>query len=142
MTRVDFYIHDSSSQLAQNILMCRVTEKAWGKNHQVFIRCINEQNVKEIDDLLWKFSETSFVPHEPLGGNLGAPIIVGEKLPETIKSDVLVNLGEDVPAVVSKFHRVIEPAGYNEYSRTRARERYKYYKDRGFPIFTHKVGLS
>ena len=142
MTRVDFYIHDSLSQLAQNILMCRVTEKAWKKNHKVFIRCASKKSVEEMDVLLWEFSPDSFVPHKREGENLSAPIIIGDKLPETIKSDLLVNLGGDVPTTVSKFQRVIEPTGYDEVSRDSARTRYKYYKDRGFPIFTHKITLS
>jgi DNA polymerase-3 subunit chi len=122
--------------------MCRVTEKAWKKNHEVFIRCASEKSVKEIDDLLWTFSAESFVPHERQGEDLIAPVIIGDKLPEKMKSDLLVNLGEDVPATVSKFQRVIEPTGYDEGSRESARMRYKYYKDRGFPIFTHKISLS
>ena len=142
MTRVDFYIHNSLSQLAQNILMCRITEKAWKKNHRVFIRCASQKFVKEMDDLLWEFSAESFVPHERQDENLSAPIIIGDRLPEAIKSDLLINLGQDVPATVSKFQRVIEPIGYDESSRDSARVRYKYYKDRGFPIFTHKINLS
>lgn len=142
MTRVDFYIHDSLSQLAQNVLMCRITEKAWKKNHKIFVRCLNEKSVKEMDDLLWSFSAESFVPHECQSENHTAPIIIGEKLSEAIKSDLLVNLGEDVPTTVSKFQRVVEPTGYDESSRNSARVKYKYYQDRGFPIFTHKISLS
>lgn len=142
MTRIDFYIHDSLNALAQNILMCRVTEKAWKNKHQVFIRCTDNVNVETMDELLWKFSDTSFVPHERQNESIESPVIIGEKVEEMKNSDVLVNLGIDVPNAVSKFHRVVEPAGYNEESRNEARERYRYYKDRGFPIFTHKVGLS
>lgn len=142
MTRVDFYIHDSLSQLAQNVLMCRITEKAWKKNHKIFVRCLNEKSVKEMDDLMWSFSAESFVPHECQSENHTAPIIIGEKLSEAIKSDLLVNLGEDVPTTVSKFQRVVEPTGYDESSRNSARVKYKYYQDRGFPIFTHKISLS
>jgi DNA polymerase-3 subunit chi len=142
MTRVDFYIHDSLSQLAQNVLMCRITEKAWKKNHKIFVRCLNEKSVKEMDDLLWSFSAESFVPHECQSENHTAPIIIGDKLSEAIKSDLLVNLGEDVPTTVSKFQRVVEPTGYDESSRNSARVKYKYYQDRGFPIFTHKISLS
>jgi DNA polymerase-3 subunit chi len=142
MTRVDFYIHDSLSQLAQNVLMCRITEKAWKKNHKIFVRCLNEKSVKEMDDLMWSFSAESFVPHECQSENHTAPIIIGDKLSEAIKSDLLVNLGEDVPTTVSKFQRVVEPTGYDESSRNSARVKYKYYQDRGFPIFTHKISLS
>ena len=142
MTRVDFYIHDSLSQLAQNILMCRITEKAWKQNHEVFIRCASEKSVKEMDDLLWGFSAESFVPHQCQDEHHAAPVIIGDRLSEAIKSDLLVNLGEDVPTSVSKFQRVIEPTGYDEGSRESARARYKYYQDRGFPIFTHKISLS
>ena len=142
MTRVDFYIHDSLSQLAQNVLMCRITEKAWKKNHEIFVRCLNEKSVKEMDDLLWSFSAESFVPHERQSENHTAPVIIGDRLSQAIKSDLLINLGEDVPTTVSKFQRVVEPTGYDESSRNSARVKYKYYQDRGFPIFTHKISLS
>ena len=53
--------------------------------------------------------------------------------------DVLVNLAVEVPGAASRYERVIESAGFDDTTRAVARERYRYYQERGFPLNTHKV---
>jgi DNA polymerase-3 subunit chi len=52
---------------------------------------------------------------------------------------VLVNLKVEVPPCFSQFEQVIETTGPDEASRAQARLRFRFYKDRGYPIDTIKV---
>ena len=52
---------------------------------------------------------------------------------------VLINLTDTVPMFFSRFERVTEIVPANEKSRHQARERYKFYQQRGYELETHKL---
>lgn len=140
MTRVDFYVVDGAPS-AHDLTLCRVIEKAWQHGHQIYVQCADAEQAHAFDSLLWRFRDTSFVPHG-IEGEVSAatPVILGTAADTTTAHDVLVNLGAGVPETASRFARVIESAGSDDISRQAARERYRYYQERGFPLHTHKVG--
>lgn len=140
MTRVDFYVVDGAASV-HDLTLCRVIEKAWQHGHGIYVHCTDADQVRAFDTLLWLFQDTSFVPHGIEGeAPATTPVILGTAAETTTAHDVLVNLGVGVPATASRFARVIESAGCDESSRQAARERYRYYHERGFPLHTHKVG--
>jgi DNA polymerase-3 subunit chi len=53
---------------------------------------------------------------------------------------VLVNLRAEWPPFFGRFERLIEIVSTDEDDRSRARERYKFYRDRGYQIRTHDLG--
>ncbi len=137
MTRVDFYVLEHGDGHAHDRMICRVVEKAFLLGHAVFVECGDERRARSIDDLLWRLSDTSFIPHGFAGD--GAPVTLGYQVEQIEQCDVLVNLNAAVPKAVSQFERVVESAGYDTQSRAVARERYRYYQERGFPLNTHKI---
>ena len=76
------------------------------------------------------------MPHAVLGSAAAASVAVtlgvGEEVPDI--AGVLVNLHPEVPPFFSQFEQVIETTGADENTKTRARQRYKFYKDRGYSI--------
>ena len=62
MTKVDFYLlgagHNSHALFA-----CRLAEKVWRLGHRVYLLAADPPAANELDDLLWTFSQGSFVPH-------------------------------------------------------------------------------
>ncbi len=141
MTQIDFYVLEAPSAETHDRLMCRVVEKAWKRGHGVYVRCRDMDAARAFDGALWQFRDVSFVPHALAGeGDEPVPVSIGTADSGGAEPDVLVNLADDVPESASSFTRVIETAGYDEASRASARERYRYYQDRGFPLRTHKVG--
>jgi DNA polymerase-3 subunit chi len=54
---------------------------------------------------------------------------------------VLISLQEDVPPCFSRFERMVELVTSDEADRRRARERYRFYRDRGYPLEKHEVAL-
>lgn len=146
MTKVSFYVlGDGADAGARLILACRLAEKAMrqdtsGKAH-TYLQCDSEADVGRIDDLLWTFRQGSFVAHERLAElrdiNDAAPVVIGSGEPPAELDGVLINLADEVPAWFSRFERVleiIEPA-----TRDAGRKRYQFYKDRGYPLETHKL---
>ncbi len=141
MTRVDFYVLDDPNERQHRHLVCRLTEKAWREGHTIHIRCEGADSVASLDDLLWTYKDTSFLPHATLDAaeSGGVPVTLGhqEQTPDT--ADVLINLGHDVPAYFSRFERVMETTGSDVHARNAARERYRFYQERGYALNTHKL---
>jgi DNA polymerase-3 subunit chi len=141
MTQVDFYILKDSQPAAQALLTCRLSEKAFRQGHQVFINTASGQQLKQLDDMLWTFRDGSFLPHGVYeeGTDSTHPVLLGHGVEPEGPSDVLVNLSNEVPAFFSRFNRVAELVGGDEAQRTAARERYRFYKDRGYTLNTHNL---
>ena len=141
MTQVDFYILQDTQPDAQALLTCRLTEKAFKQGHQVYINTASGQQLKKLDDMLWTFRDGSFLPHGLYSESADSdhPVLLGHAVEPEGPSDVLVNLSNDVPPFFSRFNRVAELVGGDEAQRESARERYRYYKDRGYTLNTHKL---
>ena len=140
MTQVDFYILGDEAPQARPLLTCRLTEKAWKQGHRIYINTDSSQQLRDLDDLLWTFRAGSFIPHAVYTGvDDGQPVELGHATEPAGHNDVLVNLSNEVPAFFSRFDRVVELVGANEDERVAARERYRYYQDRGYTLHTHKL---
>jgi DNA polymerase-3 subunit chi len=139
MTQVDFYILKDSHPEARPLFTCRLTEKAFMQGHQVYINTESSQQLKQLDDMLWTFRDGSFLPHEQYAAGISArtPILIGHAVEPDGPSDVLVNLSTELLPCFSRFSRVAELVGSDPEQLAAARERYRYYKDRGYTLHTH-----
>jgi len=95
-TKVDFYVLGAADARARLLTACRLAEKAWDQGLRVAVRTSSPAEAAELDDLLWTFSDRSFVPHgtwpaEPAFAAATAVLIGTGALPESHR-DVLVNL--------------------------------------------------
>ncbi|MEN8204383.1 MAG: DNA polymerase III subunit chi [Pseudomonadota bacterium] len=141
MTRVDFYILQDSQPNARQLFACKLTEKAYKQGHKVYINAASNQQLKQLDDLLWTFRDGSFLPH----GRYSAadtgeqPVLLGHAIEPDGHSDVLVNLANDIPTFFSRFDRVAELVGSDDAQREAARKRYRFYKDCGYTMNTHRL---
>jgi DNA polymerase-3 subunit chi len=61
----------------------------------------------------------------------------GEEAPE--EHEVMINLAHPVPSFFSRFERVLEVVPAQEEPRTLARERFRFYKERGYPLESHDI---
>lgn len=138
MTNVDFYILASG---AREQTACKLAEKAWSLGHRVYIHTSSAEQARHMDDLLWTFRDGSFLPHEQyqVGQEDASPILIGaDDAPDTT-SDVLINLAQDVPLFFSRFLRVAEIIGSDDAAKNSGRERFRFYRDRGYPLNTHNL---
>lgn len=142
MTKVDFYLLDAADAESRERTACRLTEKAWRLGHRVYLLVPDQSAARELDELLWTFSQGSFVPHAVLADDSDAdahPVLIGHAEPPAALNDVLVSLVQDVPPWFSRFARVAELVGAADVDKTRGRERFRFYRERGYPLDTHNL---
>lgn len=144
MTEVFFYILEDDGADAGERFACRLTEKAQAGGHRVYINTADPAAARNLDKLLWLFRQGSFVPHvladELESDDQLTPVVIGHGEPPAGFDDMLVNLGGDVSAFFSRFARhneIVPPAQVGA-----ARSRYRFYKDRGYALTTHKIAQT
>ena len=141
MTKVDFYLLGTDSD-NREMFACRLTEKAWRLGHRVYLLAPDQSSANQLDELLWTFSQGSFVPHAVCRQEADVdqhPVLIGHTEPPARLSDVLISLAAEVPAWFSRFTRVAEMVGASEDDKTHARERFRFYRERGYPLETHNL---
>ena len=143
--QVDFYILEAAAAHERLRTACRLAEKAWQKGHRVYIHTDSSETARNLDDMLWTYRQDSFVPHALYGDRLNLdaeslePVLVGDGTAQPAEIDVLINLGETVPACAHNSGRVAEIVGAGEAARRAGRIRYRDYRDRGIPIQQHNL---
>lgn len=140
MTRVDFYILGSQQEESRELFCCRLVEKAWQQGHRVYINTRDATQTQRLDQLLWTFRDGSFLPHEVYQGAEGdTPVQLGHQLQPQHHHDVLVNLADETPLYFSQFSRLAEITTQQEEIAAAARKRFKFYRDRGYPLNHHSI---
>jgi DNA polymerase-3 subunit chi len=144
VTQVDFYVLESDSDEARLQLACKIVDKATQQDHHVFIHSTSDDEARRLDELLWTFSQGSFIPHRVVRGELDKaplePVLIGVNAPPgPDRWDVLINLAADVPEFFSRYERVAEVVDAEPKRRERSRDRYRFYRDRGYKLNTLKV---
>ena len=141
MTRVDFYVSPNTAGDAGLQLTCRIVDKAWQQQNQVYVHTATPEEAQKLDTLLWIFRDGAFIPHCQSGDRVVAdtPIVIGWEAPPSAPPEILINLGQEVPGFFSRYERVIEVVAGDETSRAQARQRFKFYRERGYPLETHEL---
>ena len=141
MTQVDFYVLGEAAAGDRFLLACRLAEKAWQQGRRVYLHTDSEADSRHLDKLLWTYRDGGFLPH---GLAIEAdpelnPILIGYGENAGEEHDVLVNLASEVPDFFSRFERVVEPVDRNSAVRAAGRYRYRFYRDRGYPLNSHDI---
>ena len=140
--RVDFYVQSGGPAQGHLTLACRVTEKAFQAGHQVYIRCSSVEQAKTLDQLLWTFSQNSFVPHSINGTDkTRTPVTIGHEPANSAIAQVVVSLAEDPVADFTGFLRIAEIVGNEDTDRESGRRRYRFYRENGIEPATHEIKL-
>lgn len=137
MTRIDFY-HYADDKLR---FACRLAAKAFEQSSRVVVYATDERTLADFDRTLWTFQSTRFVPHVPAGSALAAetPVVLarsGESLPH---HEVLLNLADEWPPFFASFDRLLEIVAADDADKARARERYAFYRKRGYDIRVNAI---
>lgn len=133
MTRIDFH-SNVPNKLAY---ACRLVRKARAAQCKIVLLTSQRNELTQLDQLLWSFSEQDFLPHvhatDPLAPQ--TPIILTEDehidLPH---HHVLINLSNQQPQHFARFERMFEIISADEADKAAGRERYRFYKERGYPL--------
>lgn len=143
MTRVDFYLLSSSEPGAKERVACKLADKAYRLGHRAYLLAPGADAARALDALLWTFHPLSFTPHGMLGQTDDAQeaprILIGHEEPPADYNDVLISLWPEVPEFFSRFHRLAELVGAEETEKQRSRSKFRFYRDRGYPLETHQL---
>jgi DNA polymerase-3 subunit chi len=145
--QVDFYVLAGSDPRQRLRFACRLVEKAWLKRHRVRVQLDAGGEVEDFDQLLWTFSDRSFVPHRRAGTAddtlppaLPTVVIADGAEADAADGDVLVNLSSAPPRDIGAWSRIAEVVDSDAGRRTRGRERFRTYRERGLTPATHEMG--
>lgn len=134
MTQIYFY--SGSNDRLQTA--CRLCAKAVQQNMTVLIYAPDQAVLEQLDQLLWTFSPTSFIPHCDIREDSElvntTPVILSNRIPTGRPFDVLLNLHQQQPSNFDQFNRLIEIADTSSEGMQTARARYRFYKDSHYPI--------
>lgn len=139
MAEVDFYVLQGEAAPEPQQFACRLLDTVYRRGLEVHVHVSGPQAARDLDDRLWSFSAGAFVPHRVVGSAGRAPVWIGWEAPAQ-PGEVLLNLSEEVPLFFSGFRRVLELVPAHGDGLRRARERYRFYRERGYPLRQHKLG--
>lgn len=144
--RVDFYVLAGDDPGARLRFACRLVEKAWLKRNRVRVQFDPGGELGAFDQLLWTFSDRSFVPHRRAGNADSVPspalppvVLADTADPDASDGGLVVNLAAEVPAGFEGYARIAEVVDADAGRRQRGRERFRFYRDRGIEPATHEM---
>jgi DNA polymerase-3 subunit chi len=137
VTEITFYTHaDAPLDVAR-----RVAAKAHSQGKQVMIYAPDATTADAIDRLLWTTPALGFVPHCRDSDALAdeTPVLIGANADALRSADVMINLHTELPPAFARFERLVEIVGLDEAGVEQGRERYRFYKMRGYALQTHDL---
>lgn len=137
MTRVDFY-SNAPDKLG---LARQIIQKAYRQGLSIMVHSTDPQALADLDQRLWADPATGFLPHCSTDAAHAAqtPVVLGMDIGNLNHSDVLINLNATTPNFFSRFERLIEIVSQDEADRETARQRWVFYKQRGYAMSNHDM---
>lgn len=139
MTQIDFYLLPNDGSLTVQTAVGRIAEKALSRGHQIFVQVQDEQRARLLQESLWTFRATSFLPHAIMGSEDGEPLVIGWEEPPLAQQDVLINTAGTVPGYFARFGRLAEIVDADDATLAASRNAWRFYRDRGYPLAKHDL---
>ncbi len=135
MTQVDFYFNAADlNQVTQRL----IAKALKAKPNATVVVAGSAAALQAFDAHLWAFDAASFVPHvfasDALASKTSVLLTVGNEELAHTHYGLMVNLGTSVPEHFARFERLIELVSSDETSVLAGRERFKFYKQRRYPM--------
>jgi DNA polymerase-3 subunit chi len=137
MTSIDFYFNAADKlQVA-----CRLAAKAVAQSRRLLIYAPQPDAAQRIDRMLWTWPATGFVPHCAVHDAAAAetPVLIASAPEALAPCEVLLNLDAATPPAFERFERLLEIVAVEDEDRRAARERYRFYRERGYAIADHDL---
>ena len=138
--RIDFYKLNSLNSASINRFCCQLADKVVKMGNPVFVRTKNAAETRLLDDMMWTFSDSSFLAHEVQSDTVDsdAPVIIGHNAsaPTTY---LLINLGGELQEDIERYERIAEIINDAPDVLQRGRARYSAYKKAAYPLHYHEI---
>jgi DNA polymerase-3 subunit chi len=136
LTSISFYKLAGDQQVALS-LACQLIHKSLQAKQQVLCLVPDHATAQQLDEKLWGFQATAFVPHA-LGVD-NAPVAISVEAEPGDHHQILINLQPQIPTWFSRFDRVMEIIyPQPEYEQAK-RDNFTFYKDRGYALSFHDL---
>ncbi|MBK7423171.1 MAG: DNA polymerase III subunit chi [Propionivibrio sp.] len=137
MTQIFFY-HNAAERIAAAVALIG---KACLQKKSLLVYAPDAEVAGLLDRHLWMHPPGGFIPHVRSDSPLAAetPVLIADTLDaDDLQSfshnERLFNLSAEIPPGFARFTSVIEVVGQQDAERLAARERVRFYKDRGYEI--------
>jgi len=132
VTKVDFYTgtHDKLHTA------CQLSHKAMQNGLRVLLHTPDEATTALLDKLLWQHPALAFIPH-CLSSDAAAadmPVILSHQPEPFPHGELLISLHTTSLPFFSRFERVIEIVSLDAEDARLGRERYGFYRERGYEM--------
>lgn len=138
MTEISFYFNAPDKLGTARTL----AGKALAAKKRLLIYCADTATLGRLDNLLWTAPHTGFLPHCRASDRHAGetPILLTGDPEAAPHHEILMNLDRERPALFSRFDRLIEIVSRDDAEdRSLARERFRFYRDRGYEIRQHDL---
>lgn len=141
MTRISF-LHGAPDRIQS---AARWLQRAWNERQAphfgVLVYVPDAEQATRLDRMLWTQPALSFLPHcgaeSALAGE--TPILLTDRLETPSQEDCLLNLSNELPPTFSRFGLLVEIVSTDDADRLPARERFRFYRDRGYAIESRDI---
>lgn len=135
MTDISFYLFEQSPE-RQAYSACRLCRKILKQPKKIWWFCDDVAQQQQLDELLWSFDPSSFIPHGIQ--DLQAQVCISERLPET-GHWIIFNFTQQAVEPKDTFEHIIEIVENQESTKIMGREKFKQYRKLGFTPRTFKL---
>jgi DNA polymerase-3 subunit chi len=132
VTKVDFYTGtDDKLRTA-----CLLSHKAMQNGLRVLLHTPDQATTEMLDQLLWQHPAAAFIPHCLSSDEAAAemPVIIGHQREPFPHSELLISLHTTCLPFFSRFERVIEIVSQEAEDARLGRERFGFYRERGYEM--------
>ena len=142
MLEVSFYILSPTYESGRDVVACKLAEKAYRQGIYSIIHTASESHSRTLDDLLWTFRNTSFVPHQILTDSKppeNPQILICSLFLPTLENLTVINLAPDIPKELGNCQRILEIIAPDDQAKQSGRQRYRQYQQTGVNLVTHNL---
>ena len=132
MTKIDFYTGTTDKLRTA----CQLSHKAMQSGLRVLLHTPDEATTEALDKLLWHYPATAFIPHcrNHEAESATMPVVLGHQGENFPHSELLISLHTACLPFFSRFERVIEIVSQDADDARMGRERFGFYRDRGYEM--------
>ena len=132
MTKVDFYTGVTDKLHTA----CLLSHKAMQNGMRVLLHTPDAATADTLNEMLWQQPAAAFIPHCLCSDEAAAemPVIIGHQREPFPHSELLISLHSVSLPFFSRFERVIEIVSQEAEDARLGRERYGFYRERGYEM--------
>ncbi len=110
--------------------------RAGSEGRKVLVYVPADERSEQLDRLLWTHPPIGFIPHCRANDPMAAetPITLATELDNPPHDNCLLNLSNEIPPGFSRFQHLIEIISIEDEDRLPGRERFRFYRERGYPL--------